>query len=521
MKLAFLHTSDIHGYIMPTDYQKKGDYTAPFSLSRASTLIQKEREKFGADNVVVTDAGDLLQGAPLATYTSKQDYADGIERYTEAFNKVGYDARVLGNHDFDYGLDYLTYYIDHTKAPMLNDNVLDEQTGMPFAGRQYTIVEKAGLKIGIVGVCTQYVPHWQNAEHIKGLKFISAFDGIKPLVKKLRPQVDVLAVLYHGGFESDPATGQATQPHNGENEGYKILSELPEVDVILAGHQHNRAALVAKNTPIVQPGYRGDCIGEVVLDIEKDANGKAVIKNATAQLVDTKDSEPDQKVIDEVKDLDAKTQVWLDKPIAHMSAAAPIEHPLQDRLTGAPFINLIEQMELWFSHADVAATAIMTDAAHGFTQDVTMRQVLLNYPFSNQLCVVKVTGKELREIMEHAATYVEKGADGKVKFKDKYVTPQNMLFNFDLFYPIHYEVDVSKPEGERITKLELNGKPLDENKTYRLAVNNYRANGGGFYPVYSMDKIESTSDQDYVQMFGTFLSQKDIQVDTQHNYKFY
>ena len=121
-----------------------------------------------------------------------------------------------------------------------------------------------------MGITTQYIPHWEPKENVAGLKFASAYDKIKHYAKILRPQVDVLAVMYHGGFESDPETGKATEPHRGENEGYKILDEIPEVDVFLTGHQHRRLNLVTKNTAIVQPGYRGEAVAEVIVDVDDD-----------------------------------------------------------------------------------------------------------------------------------------------------------------------------------------------------------------------------------------------------------
>ncbi|MCT7749034.1 MAG: bifunctional metallophosphatase/5'-nucleotidase, partial [Lactobacillus crispatus] len=204
MYLVFLHSSDTHGFLLPTDYQNKTDYHAPFSLSRVSSVIKSEKKKYGDNNVVVTDAGDCLQGSPLASYAhSTGDYSD-LRIFTQAYNAVGYDARCLGNHDFNFGLDYLSYYVDNNEAPIINDNVLDAETEVPFFGREYTIIKRNGLKIGLLGITTQYIPHWEPKENVKGLKFASAYEKIKHYAKILRPQVDILAVMYHGGFESDP-----------------------------------------------------------------------------------------------------------------------------------------------------------------------------------------------------------------------------------------------------------------------------------------------------------------------------
>lgn len=517
MKLVFLHSSDTHGFLLPTDYQDKDNYNAPFSLSRVSAAIKAEKEKYGADNVVVTDSGDCLQGSPLASYAHTVKDFSALKKFTDAYNEVGYDARCLGNHDFNFGLDYLTYYIDNNKAGIINDNVLDEETNVPAFGREYKIVEKNGVKIGLLGVTTQYIPHWEPKENVEGLKFVSAYERVKHYAEILRPQVDVLAVMYHGGFESDPESGEATEPHRGENEGYKILTEIPEVDVFLTGHQHRRLNLVTKNTAIVQPGYRGEAIAEVILDID-DQTKK--INSMTTKLIDTKDYDPDQKIVDTVKELDQSTQKWLDHPIANLSEPAPIKNAMKGRLEGAPFVNLLQQMQIWFTKADVSATAVMSETAKGFDKEVTMRDVLLNYPYANQLCRVKLTGKQLRHIIEHSVGFLKKDGD-QITFLDRWIKPKPLLYHFDVFYPIEYEADISKPAGQRLTKLKLHGQDIENDKVYHLAVNNYRAMGGGFYPEYSMDKIEFTLDKDYVQMFSEYLTHGPIKVDTKKNYRFY
>ncbi|MDF7672070.1 bifunctional UDP-sugar hydrolase/5'-nucleotidase [Lactobacillus sp. ESL0701] len=515
MKLVFLHSSDIHGYLLATDYQDSTNYKAPFGLSRVASVIKAQQAKYGAENVIVTDAGDCLQGAPLASYVHAADTKIALKEYTASYNTIGYDARVLGNHDFNYGQDYLKYYLAQNTAPMLNANILNEQTGEPAFGQAYRIIEKQGIKVGIIGITTQYIPHWEPDDHLAGLKFTSAFAQVKHYAQILRPQVDVLAVVYHGGFENDPQTGSELMPHNGENEGYQILTQIPEVDVFLTGHQHQKMQLVVKQTAIVQPGYRGEAVGKVVLDID-EATKK--ITSITTELIATKDYAEDQTITELTKPLDQATQNWLDNPIATLKKPAPIGDATRARLEGAPFINLLQSMQLHFTGADISATAVMSETAKGFGKQVTMRDVVLNYPYSNQLCKVKLTGRELRHVIEHSLAFLTKDAAGKVTFLPE---KRDFLFNFDVFYPVNYEADIARPVGQRLTKLELNGRPLQDEETYYLAVNNYRVMGGGFYPEYSPDKILEISDKDYVQMFQAFLTSNEVKVDSQTNYHFY
>ncbi|RMC48745.1 bifunctional UDP-sugar hydrolase/5'-nucleotidase [Lactobacillus sp. ESL0228] len=514
MKIIFLNSSDIHGYILPTDYQNQSFYEAPFGLSRVSSVINYERQKYGEDHVVVTDTGDYLQGSPLASYIHLDKTYTALKTYTELTNQIGYDARCLGNHDFNYGLNYLSNYIAANHAPFLNANVLSIKDDQPAFGKNYCIINKAGVRIGLIGVTTQRIPTWEPAQNVTGLKFVSAFEQVKRYAQILRPQVDVLAVIYHGGFEANPLTGKRTEPATGENEGYRILNEIPEIDVFLTGHQHRKINLVMNNTAIVQPGYRGEAIGEVILEID-DATKE--ILDLSAKLIDTKDFPPDTKINDLASELNQKAQLWLDQPLAHLKQPALIGDSNQARLKGAPFINLLQQMQLFFTSADISATAVMSETAKGFGQEVTMRDILLNYPYANQLCRVRLTGKQLRQIVEYSLSFLMKDEQGEVGFAPKW---QDQLFNFDVFYPVKYVAKIDRAVGNRLIKFELNGKAIEDEQVYRLAVNNYRAMGGGFYPAYHMGEIELTLDQDYVQMFKTFLTKGDIQVDNTINYLF-
>ena len=514
MKLVFLHSSDIHGFIFPTDYQEKNSYAAPFGLSRLSSITKQQRDKYGAENVIVTDSGDCLQGSPLAAYVHESNSDANLKAFADCYNLIEYDVRCLGNHDFNFGLSYLKKYLAYSKATFLNSNILAEQNDLPAFGQDYIIINKNGIKVGIIGITTQRVPFWEPADHVEGLKFKSAFEQVKQITAFLRSKVDVLAVLYHGGFEADLHTGTRKEPQTGENEGYRILQEIPDIDVMLTGHQHRRLNIVDHETAIVQPGYRGESIGKIVLDIDQRSKE---IKAMSTELIDAQKYESDCEINASSLSLEQKAQKWLDQPIAYLDEPALILNADEARIKGSPFINLLQDMQLYFTKADVSATALMSETAQGFNKNVSMRDILLNYPFANQLCIVKVTGKELRNIVEYSLKFLIKDKRGKIMFDPQY---RNQLFNFDVFYPLNYEADVLRPVGSRLTKFELNGQPILEQKKYRLAVNNYRAMGGGFYPDYNINKIEKILDKDYVEMFKEFLTKNHPKINLSHNYSF-
>ena len=518
MKLVFLHTSDLHGYLWPTAYQKS-DQEVPYSLSRLKTLIDEQYQTYGKDHVVLTDSGDFLQGSAMAAYANQIPYEAGLKPMCQAFNLLEYDAHVLGNHDFDFGLPYLKAFSKLTQpSALLNSNILSTNLQEPFIGTPFKIIVKSGIRIGLIGACTPFVNHWEPEANIKGLKFISITSAIKKMAAHVRPLVDVLVLIAHTGFENDPETGQSLEPNNGENEGYRLLKEIPELDVFLVGHQHKKIALVLNHKAIVMPGVRGSCIGKVVLDVKRRADGKIEIIDAESILLSSQFYQPNHKMLQQLAPLEAKTEKWLDQPLVHLKQPILINDPVQARLQGTPFINLVQQMQLFFTHADLSETSLMSETAPGFSQNVTRRQLFLNYPFANQLCCVQITGSELKDILEYTASFLIL-KNGKVIFDPKRVTPYNQLYNFDLFYLLTYRVQVSRPIGLRVTKLQLHHEPILPDQKYKLAVNSYRASGGGFYPHFSAERIQKKLDSDYVQLFTTYF-QKQPLLDTKIRYRF-
>src|SRR5699024_298785 len=203
------------------------------------------------------------------------------EQLMQALDELAIDAATIGNHEFNYGMPYLLSAIQSAKHPVLAANVLNE-AGEPAFGNGYTILEREGVKIAVLGLVTQYIPHWEHPENYRGLTFQSAVECAKEYVPKLRNEADVVIVSYHGGFERDLETGEPTEILKGENEGYQILEEVPGIDVLLTGHQHRQIAEVWNGIPVVQPGHKGEKIGKVTLTIEKTNEG-VQITNPTAE----------------------------------------------------------------------------------------------------------------------------------------------------------------------------------------------------------------------------------------------
>ena len=223
-KLTIYFTSDLHGYIYPTDYRGQGE--KELGLFKCASLFRKD------GNTLVIDGGDILQGSPLGAFC--HDTVGSAARFADMMNRCGYDYITLGNHDFNYGMPYLDSYLDALQACCVCENVRRDGAGVRFPARIHTL--ENGLRIGIVGIVTDYVNIWEKPEHLAGIAITDPVPAAAAALEKLRGQVDLTVCVYHGGFERDLATGRVLSTTH-ENVAYRICREL-DFDILLTGHQH-------------------------------------------------------------------------------------------------------------------------------------------------------------------------------------------------------------------------------------------------------------------------------------------
>src|SRR5690625_667943 len=283
MTIAILTTSDLHGNVLPLNYANNEEMEIGFS--KISTLIKQERVKH--NHTILIDNGDTIQGTPLA-YHYAQTNCKSIHPMVMLLNDLQYDAAIIGNHEFNFGLELLHKVVDESQFPWLSANILNKETKEPFFGKPYIVKEvREGIKIGILGLTTHYIPNWEKPNHIQGIEFKDAVESAKKWVPFIRKNenIDLLIVSYHGGFERDLDTGEPTERLTGENQGYQLCEEVAGIDVLLTGHQHRQiAGKMIKDTIIVQPGSKGTNLGKVSVTFQK-VHGKWQLKNKTSNLI--------------------------------------------------------------------------------------------------------------------------------------------------------------------------------------------------------------------------------------------
>lgn len=278
-QLAFYVVSDVHGFIFPTDFSHR-DVELPMGLLKANHIIEQDCSHY--DGSIKIDNGDFLQGSPLCNYLVSELATS--RPLTDIYNRLNFNFGTIGNHEFNYGLKYLKQTIHQLDYPILCANIFEN--GEPFTGQGITYMKRQGLTIGVIGLTTQFIPHWEQPEYIETLTFQSAVETLYSQLPELRKQSDVVVVSYHGGFERDLETDEPTEALTGENEASEILRLFSDdIDVLITGHQHRDIATIYNQTAVIQPSTRGTKVGKIVLNIEHDND----VQIESCHLLDVED----------------------------------------------------------------------------------------------------------------------------------------------------------------------------------------------------------------------------------------
>lgn len=498
-QLSFYIVSDVHGYIFPTDFSQRNQ-ALPMGLLKANQLIEEERSH--DDYSLKIDNGDFLQGAPLCNYLISE--LGSSKPLTDIYNRLNFDFGTIGNHESNYGFSYLKDTLNRLNHPVLCANILDNQN-LPFTGNGVYYFEKGGLTIGVIGVTTQYIPNWENPAHIKDLTFTSAVDTLKRLLPEVRKQSDIVVISYHGGFERDLENNEPTEDLTGENEASAILNQFhKDIDVLITGHQHREIATIKHDVAVIQPGTRATQVGKVTLTlnhhrqiIEKEAKLLSVTSNIELTLLDQ-----DASLLTHLED-------WLDTNITTLSEPMLINDKFEARRQPHPFLNLLNYILLEKSGADIASTALF-DSATGFNQQVTMREIINNYPFPNTFQVLKLSGSQIKEALEQSASYFALDNNNHITVNEDYLYPKPQHYNYDIYGGITYTIQVGQPIGQRVTNIKVSQKPLNPEEFYTICVNNYRAVGGGNYKMFANAPVIKDIQEEGAQILIDFMTKHNV-----------
>lgn len=487
--MYFLFTTDIHGTIFSHNY--KDNSLTQASLSRFSTAIKT----YHLDEIVLIDNGDVLQGSPLTTYNNRYQNTSIMSK---AFNALNYNYFNLGNHDFNYGQEILERYLSSNHAKCLTSNIKIHNNPI---GSSHIYTNKDNIKFGLIGVVTDYIPHWEQPENIKNMDILNTYETVKNEVKNLKPVVDHIIVIYHGGFERDLITGVPTEVLTGENIGYE-LSKIKDIDVIISGHQHRSFVQRVNDTLCVQCAQNGSEYMEVEY---KDSQ-------FNARLVSMDQFKIDKEFENLFTNDEQLTQAWLETQIGQ-GPDMKIEDVFYAQVHKSRFTSFINQVSLEYFKADLAFSSLFNDSP-GLDTSISMRDLVASYPFPNTLTLIEIDRDTLIDYLEKNASYFNV-TDNTLSISEEFTTPKLQMYNYDMGDGLSYTIDVSQPVGHRIKDLVL----PDKDK-FTMVINNYRATGGGdFYMITHCKKIKEDPNEVIDLLYDYILKNSPIEVNHSNNIK--
>jgi 2',3'-cyclic-nucleotide 2'-phosphodiesterase / 3'-nucleotidase len=475
--LTILGTTDLHGNIYPLDYYT--DKPDNRGLAKIATLIKRARKE--EPNLLLIDSGDTIQGSPLESYHNRKNNQPP-DPMMLVMNSLHYDLMTVGNHEYNFGLKVLEKARGEARFPWISANTYETGTNKTHY-QPYVIREVAGVRIGILGLTTPGIPNWDNAPNYAGLEFREPINEAKkwvPLLRK-KERADVVIIAMHMGLEEDLRTGEINPgqvPH--ENEAVAIAKQVPGIDLIFMGHTHREVpSLNINGVLLTQANYWGRHLARADLYLQKQ-NGRWRVYAESARTIPVDDKvEPDQEALKLAEPYNKETESWLARVIGESSEELTARDA---RFRDTAILDLIQRVQLEAGKADVSMVASFNPEARIRKGPVTVRDIAGLYVYENTLVVLAVTGDQLKQSLEHSARYFRAYEPGKSA--SDLVDEKIPAYNFDIAEGVTYDLDISKPFGQRIQNLRFRGQPVKPEQKFRLATNNYRVNGGGGYTMY-------------------------------------
>ena len=472
--IRLVETSDVHGAFFPYNFTERRPMEG--TMARVSTYLKRQRKTYG-DRLILLDNGDILQGQPTCYYTNYVK-TDEPNIAAEVINYLKYDAETFGNHDVETGHAVYDKWIKEVKCPMLGANIIDTKTNKPYV-KPYTIIEREGVRVAILGMLTPAIPNWLHESLWTGLRFDEMLQTARHWLKILKEQekADVIVGLFHSGWD-----GGIVTPTYEEDVARKMAETVEGFDVIFFGHDHTERNTTINNTLCMDPSCNALKVAEATIQIR---NGKVVSKKG--EISDVRNEAIDQQYIAHFQpQIDAIRQ-YVERQLG--TFASPMRS--RDAFFGsAAFTDLIHQLQLDETHADISFNAPLTFNTDIKAGPIYMSDMFKLYRFENKIYVLRMTGEEVRKHLERSYDLwvnTMKSPDDHIMMLNEGSAGdeqrrgfKNLTFNFDSAAGIDYVVDVTKPDGQKVHILQFSdGRPFDEKAWYKVVMNSYRGNGGG------------------------------------------
>lgn len=478
-EITVIYTTDIHGNFFPFDFIQMAD--APGSYARVATAVDSIRNAVGTGNVLLLDNGDILQGQPTTYY---YNFIDTTSPHIAAdiFNYMDVSAVTIGNHDIETGHAVYDRWRKQLKAPVLAANAINRDTEEPYF-QPYAIFDYGGIRTAILGLLTEAIPAWLPENLWSGIRFDSMEESAEKWVKiiKQKESPDVIIGLFHSGRDATKTTAGYV-----ENAAMTTAINVDGFDAVLMGHDHSAFCDTITNKSgkivhLLNPSNNAQNIG--ILTISK-INDKFNIKS---QLIDIRNISPSEKFLKHFAEQRKNIETFVRQEIAIISDSIFT----RDAFFGpSAFMTLLHNLQLQISGADISMAAPLSFDCKIEAGNMSIADMFTLYRYENILSTLWLTGREIKDYLEFSySLWIEDitNIDNKhlIKFAINNPTQENNKlknpsYNFDSAAGINYTVDITKPYGQKISITNLSsGKPFDMDSVYTVAINSYRAGGGG------------------------------------------
>ena len=493
VNLRIVQTSDIHGVLFPFDYIN--NIAIDYGMAHVYTYVNQLRQNSNHE-VILLDNGDILQGQPTVYYANFID-TTGQHLVSKVMNYMSYDAGTVGNHDIEAGAKVYDKLIKDFQFPWLAANIIDTRTGKPYF-KPYTVITRNDVKIAVLGLTTPGVTKWLSPNLWANMQFTDMIEAAKMWMDsiQIKEKPHVVIGLFHAGHDATYEGANPEKPLN-DNPSAIIAQQVPGFDAILIGHDHDRlitkvANINGDSVLIADPSSSARMVSDICIQVTLDKYNSLLSKEVSGKIVPMQGLMPNPEFVSTFSQFTREVEEFVDRKVGSLTSTVSSREAY---FGPSAFINIIHSAQLSISNSDISFSAPLSFDARIEQGNIYVRDLFKLYSYENLLYIMNLTGKEIKDYLEYSyglwyntmtseddnLLLFRTNGDGKrILHNGGRAILKSSYYNFDSAAGIKYQVDVSKPVGERINIISMeNGLPFYSEKIYRVAINSYRGTGGG------------------------------------------
>ncbi|MDO6993814.1 bifunctional UDP-sugar hydrolase/5'-nucleotidase [Brachyspira innocens] len=532
---TIVQTTDIHGMIFP--YNFITDEEENTSMAHVSSYLKQLKNE--GKTVLLLDNGDSLQGQPTVYYYNFVA-TNEPHIWSEVLNYMNYDAVGVGNHDIEAGHSVYDRLSKELKSPLISANIVNENTKEPYF-KPYTIIEKNNIKIAVLGLTEPAIERQLPKVLYEGLEAEDMVESAKKWIKviKDKEKPDIIIGLFHSGANYT----EDKEKYKNENASQLVAEQVDGFDIILVGHDHQgwsglgydektrqKTKEVKSPSGKIVPIYGGINAARAIVSIDVsmqyNKDKKEWDMKLDGELLDPSSFEPDEEFLDKFNNSKESIIKWVSRDIGTLNTKLTSDEAI---FGDSYFLSFIHKLQFEIAkkelgeEADLSFAAPLSKDAVLNSGTIKVRDMFNLYPYENFFYVIKLTGKQIKDIMEYSygrwfntmtnindhIIFFKKDADGELIFNSRYNSYDTLTptYNYDSVGGLNYTVDVTKPRGEKVIIESLSdGRDFELDKEYKVAINSYRGSGGGGHltqgagidlkTLQNMDLVLKSTDKD-------------------------